>query len=117
MPFTQEFGRGIRRGIVATSRSTWHEPGDVCSARIHVDPQLGERGGRQVAQPKRVAAAPELRRVVDALAEVIENDAIGPWLEQPNRAFEGLKPMEAIERGELDRIWQMIYYLRSGTPS
>lgn len=59
----------------------------------------------------------ELRRVVDALAEVIHNDAIGPWLEQPNLAFEGLKPMEVIERGEVDRIWQMIYYLRSGTPS
>ena len=59
----------------------------------------------------------ELRRVVDALAEVIQKDAIGPWLEQPNSAFDGLKPIEVIERGEVDRIWQMIYYLRSGVPS
>ena len=58
-----------------------------------------------------------LRRVIDALAEVIQKDAIGPWLEQPNRAFEGLKPIEVIERGEVDRIWQMVYYLRSGAPS
>ena len=29
----------------------------------------------------------------------------------------GLKPIEVIERGEVDRIWQMIYYLRSGVPS
>lgn len=59
----------------------------------------------------------ELRRVVDALGQVIQREAIGPWLEQPNSAFEGLKPIEVIERGEVDRIWQMIYYLRSGVPS
>ena len=58
-----------------------------------------------------------LRRVVDALAEVIQKDAIGRWLELPNRAFDGLKPVEVIERGEVDRIWQMIFYLRSGVAS
>jgi hypothetical protein len=59
----------------------------------------------------------ELRRVIDALGEVIQKDAIGPWLEQPNEVFGGLKPVEVIERGEVDRIWQMIYYLRSGVPA
>ena len=28
-----------------------------------------------------------------------------------------LKPIEVIERGEVDRAWQMIFLLRSGTPS
>ena len=59
----------------------------------------------------------ELCRLVDALAEVIQPDAIGPWLEQPNSAFDRLKPLEVIERGEVDRIWQMIFHLRSGAPS
>lgn len=59
----------------------------------------------------------ELKRVVDALSEVIQKNAIGPWLEQPNDAFDGLKPIEVIERGEVDRIWQMIFYLRSGVAS
>lgn len=59
----------------------------------------------------------ELRRVIDALAEVIQKDAIGPWLNQPNEAFDGLKPIEVIERGEVDRIWQMIFFLKSGVPS
>ncbi|NLY01136.1 MAG: helix-turn-helix transcriptional regulator [Rhodopirellula sp.] len=59
----------------------------------------------------------QLRRLVDALAEVIQKDALGPWLEQPNGALDGLKPIEVIERGEVDRIWQMIHYLRSGVPS
>lgn len=59
----------------------------------------------------------ELRRVVDALSEVIQKGAVGPWLERPNDAFGGLKPIEVIERGEVDRIWQMIFYLRSGVAS
>ncbi len=59
----------------------------------------------------------ELRRVIEALSEVIQQDAIGPWLEQPNEAFDGLKPIEVIERGEVDRIWQMLFYLRSGVAS
>ncbi len=59
----------------------------------------------------------ELKRVIDALAEVIQKEAIGPWLDQPNDAFDGLKPIEVIERGEVDRIWQMIFFLRSGVPS
>lgn len=59
----------------------------------------------------------ELKRIVDALAEVIQKDAIGPWLDQPNDAFGGLKPIEVIERGEVDRIWEMIFFLRSGVPS
>ena len=33
---------------------------------------------------------------------------------QPNDAFNGLKPIEVIERGEVDKIWEMIYRLRSG---
>jgi len=56
----------------------------------------------------------ELRRVVQALGEVVQKEAIGRWLTQPNEAFDGLKPVEVIERGEVDRIWQMVYFLRSG---
>ncbi len=59
----------------------------------------------------------ELKRTVNALAEVIQKDAIGPWLDQPNDAFDGLKPIEVIERGEVDRIWEMIFFLRSGVSS
>jgi hypothetical protein len=59
----------------------------------------------------------ELARLVDALAEVVRRESIGEWLQKPNDAFDGLKPLEAIERGQADRIWSMIYSLRSGTPS
>jgi hypothetical protein len=47
----------------------------------------------------------------------MEAEAIGDWLETPNPAFERLKPLEVIERGEIDRVWQMIFLLESGDPS
>ena len=59
----------------------------------------------------------ELRRIVDALGEVITPETVGQWMTTPNDAFGGLKPLEVIERGEVDRIWQMIFLLRSGVPS
>jgi hypothetical protein len=59
----------------------------------------------------------ELRRVIDALGGVIQKEAIGPWLNQPNEAFDGLKPIEVMERGEVDRIWRMVFYLQSGVAS
>jgi len=59
----------------------------------------------------------ELQRIVDALSEVMEQETVGEWMVTPNDAFDGLKPREVIERGEVDRIWQMIFLLRSGVPS
>jgi DNA-binding transcriptional regulator YiaG len=59
----------------------------------------------------------ELQRLADALAEVMKAEAIGSWLQTANEAFDGLKPLEVIDRGESDRLWQMIYFLRSGTPA
>lgn len=59
----------------------------------------------------------ELKRLLSALAEIVEEDVIAEWLETPNEVLGGLKPLEVIERGEVDRIWQMVYALRSGEPT
>ncbi|MBA3482444.1 MAG: DUF2384 domain-containing protein [Pirellulales bacterium] len=59
----------------------------------------------------------ELERLHDSLATVIEPDFLGEWLQSPNDAFGGLKPLEVIERGQVDRIWRMIYLLEAGVPS
>ncbi len=59
----------------------------------------------------------ELERLAKSLAEVMRLETIGTWLKTPNPAFEGLKPVEVIERGEIDRLWSMIFFLRSGVPS
>jgi DNA-binding transcriptional regulator YiaG len=66
---------------------------------------------------------PGLRRIRETerfqakLAEVVRPEEIPAWLDTPNDAFGGLKPLEVIERGEIDRLWNMIYYLESGVPS
>jgi DNA-binding transcriptional regulator YiaG len=57
----------------------------------------------------------ELQRLQAALAKLFRPEAVGPWFEKPNDAFGGLKPVEVIERGESDRIWQMIFEISSGS--
>ena len=47
----------------------------------------------------------------------MDADFIAPWLATPNDEFDGLKPLEVIERGEIDRLWDMIFYLESGIAS
>ncbi len=66
---------------------------------------------------------PRLRRIRETerfhrrLAEVMQPEAIPRWLDTPNDAFDGLKPLEVIERGEIDKLWNMIFYLESGVAS
>ena len=59
----------------------------------------------------------QLLRLQRALSGVMEPSYIGEWLQSPNDSFNGLKPLEVIERGEIDRIWQMIHLLESGVPT
>lgn len=72
--------------------------------------------GQKMSEAGRQRIA-ELKRLQTSLASVINPDHISTWLRTPNPAFNGLKPMEVIERGEIDRIWRMIFYLESGSPT
>ena len=56
----------------------------------------------------------ELSRLVTALSEVMKKESIGRWLRTSNPAFAGSTPAEVVERGEADRLWAMVYFLRSG---
>ena len=38
------------------------------------------------------------------------------WLKTRTPGFGGSQPLQVIERGEIDRIWRMIYFMESGTP-
>lgn len=58
----------------------------------------------------------ELKRLLKALAEVVEPAAIESWLQTPNPAFEGSTPLQVVERGEMDRLWLMLHQLGSGEP-
>jgi hypothetical protein len=43
-------------------------------------------------------------RLRDLLARVVRPNVIPHWLTTPNPAFGGLKPLDVIERGEVDRL-------------
>lgn len=55
-------------------------------------------------------------RLCEALAEAMQPTYVGHWLDEPNEMLDGLKPIEAIERGQVDRVWQVLEGLRSGSP-
>jgi hypothetical protein len=59
----------------------------------------------------------ETKRLFATLETLISPEAIGPWLKEPNPAFDGSAPLQVIERGETDRIWRMVYELQSGEPA
>lgn len=82
------------------------------SERSLADLEKGKKPSQGVA--RRVTEVDRLRK---ALTQLIDANAVKEWLQEPNQAFDGLKPIEVIERGESDRIWQMVYYLESGMPS
>jgi len=51
----------------------------------------------------------EIRRLLDALAEIVQPAAIPGWMRTPNPAFDKLSPLQVIEMGEIDRLWQMVH--------
>src|SRR5437660_9928782 len=76
----------------------------------------GWESGKALSEPG-LRRTREMERFQERLAEVVSADAIPAWLETPNQAFGGLKPLEVVERGEIDRLWNMIFYLESGVAS
>ncbi len=58
----------------------------------------------------------EMDRLLDGLARVMEPAQVGRRLKAPNPAFDGSTPLHVVERGEVDRIWRMLYDLESGQP-
>lgn len=56
----------------------------------------------------------EVDRLRAALAEIIDPTDVAEWLQTPNPAFDDLKPLELIERGQIDRIWRMLHLIESG---
>ena len=66
--------------------------------------------------PRQHQSLVEGERLLKALARVIKPAQIGKWLNTPSQAFGGSSPLHVIERGEVDRLWRMLYDLESGQP-
>ncbi len=56
----------------------------------------------------------ESERLCRALGKIMKPEQVGEWLDMPNEAFSGLKPLDLVERGEIDRLWRMIFEVESG---
>ncbi len=72
--------------------------------------------GKPISEPA-LRRIREIERLQERFAEVVSASAIPQWLDTPNSAFGGLKPLEVVERGEIDRLWSMLFYLQSGVAS
>ena len=71
--------------------------------------------GKEPSAPARKVFV-EMDRLLDGLARLMQPKEVGRWLKEPNPAFEGSTPVQVIERGQMDRIWRMLYYAESGEP-
>jgi DNA-binding transcriptional regulator YiaG len=70
-------------------------------------------GGKVPSQPAH-RRLHEVRRLLDALAELVRAEAITPWLQAKNPAFGNLTPLQVIEMGEIDRLWAMVHQGAAG---
>lgn len=100
--FRQEFGitrRTLSRmtGLSERTLATWESGANI-----------GDAGARTMTQ---------IQRLLREMSEVIQKNHIAAWLETPSDGFGNLKPIEVLERGEIDRVWRALYFLGSGTSS
>ena len=58
----------------------------------------------------------EMARLSTALKKVMKPGFIATWLVTPNEGIGGISPVEALEHGENDRLWQSVFLLGSGLP-
>jgi hypothetical protein len=61
----------------------------------------------------------EFERLTQALGALFDKRVFGPeqlgeWFNTPNESLDRLKPIEVIERSEIDRLWRMISELEMG---
>jgi transcriptional regulator with XRE-family HTH domain len=72
--------------------------------------------GRQEPGEPAVRALRQLERLTLAAGRVMRAGQVPDWLLAPNQALGGLKPVEIIERGEIDRLWRALFAAESGAP-
>jgi transcriptional regulator with XRE-family HTH domain len=58
----------------------------------------------------------EVDRLRQALCELMTPADLAKWFDAPNPGFDGSTPLQLVERGEIDRLWQMIHAVRTGEP-
>ena len=97
------------RDVLAMARPMFSRVVDV-SERTIADAESGKTAKKLMRNYN------EVYRLVEALSEVVDRESLGLWFRTPNESFDGLKPIEVIERGEIDRLWNMVFQLQTGMP-
>lgn len=97
------------RDVLAMARPMFARVVDV-SERTIADAESGKTAKKLMRNYN------EVYRLVEALSEVVDRKSLGLWFRTPNESFDGLKPLEVIERGEIDRLWNMVFQLQTGMP-
>jgi DNA-binding XRE family transcriptional regulator len=76
---------------------------------------IGEWERNKPKEGSNLRAIIELDRLYDALCRVVKPEYIRPWLEITNPAFDPLTPIEVLQRGHIDRVYQMIFEMEIGS--
>ena len=58
----------------------------------------------------------ELQSLYQQLASLMKPEEVGAWLNTEMEEFDGRSPADLVRHGETGRIWESIYFLRSGQP-
>ena len=58
----------------------------------------------------------DIEQLVEAIGDLMDKATFQNWLQEPNETFDGLTPIEVIERGGIERLWNMVFELRTGMP-
>jgi len=66
--------------------------------------------------PVYAAKLRELQNIFSELSQIMKPEQIGPWLLTEMEEFEGRTPADLISKGETGRVWESLFYLRSGMP-
>jgi uncharacterized protein (DUF2384 family) len=72
------------------------------------------RGGKSEPQPKMRDSLLQLGWLLGQLAELYEPKEAHLWLFSPHKLLNGERPVDLIERGETERILQVIAQLKDG---
>lgn len=73
-----------------------------------------ESGGDSINKLKRPYN--EVYKLCEALSDVVDPACLGAWFQTPNESFDGLTPIELIEQGDIDQLWNMVFELQTGMP-
>ena len=55
----------------------------------------------------------ETHRLLLALCEIMEPKLVKNWLREPNEWLDDNTPMQIIEQGKMDKLWELVYHTRS----